>query len=602
MENRNKTKINNSYDNYNQSKPICKSDFGRNQEELNDNLSEKANSVQTSYKYKKNKNGPNTISSKESFRNNPNNYNNNIRDDDLSIEISENDNLICPNCINCTLIEEKQRREELDRERDRERDRKYDYGTDYNSGLYDRNRNYDQNLINEKRRQRENNTNEAIQNLAKINAGLSNKDKLIQINENSRNPLNDGLPDYQYQRFQDEYERRQKMINDNIDKYYPNMSNERPEIKRYYDNYVYNPKYNGNRNEGYDSSINQNRDYGRPGQGQNQYDRRQYYKDLEDQINYKNELKKREKEEERRRGQRQFEDIQRELKREDEERMMKERKKMEELIKANNELINQKNKMKLKDLEDKLKYRELCDRQNEEYQRDLHRQQLEKERMKDDIYNHNKNEQMRREREKERERDREKEMYDDRKYGEKYGGDYDNKRGGKYDERYGGKYDDKYGGKYDDKYGYRDDLKYAEIKDIKDYGKIGNNQYDNRGDRRYDNRGEGNLYDHKYDDRRGYGRNGDGYGKGGDRYGRGEEGYDKGGDIYGKRDGYGNRADDGYGNKGQGGYGKGDRNDDKGFGGQGKRKERMGRCCRCHRIFPRRLLTINRYFYKENRK
>ena len=31
-------------------------------------------------------------------------------------------------------------------------------------------------------------------------------------------------------------------------------------------------------------------------------------------------------------------------------------------------------------------------------------------------------------------------------------------------------------------------------------------------------------------------------------------------------------------------------------------KEKMGRCCRCHRIFPRRLLTINRYFYKENRK
>jgi hypothetical protein len=28
----------------------------------------------------------------------------------------------------------------------------------------------------------------------------------------------------------------------------------------------------------------------------------------------------------------------------------------------------------------------------------------------------------------------------------------------------------------------------------------------------------------------------------------------------------------------------------------------MGRCCRCHRIFPRRLWTIYRYFYKENRK
>jgi hypothetical protein len=28
----------------------------------------------------------------------------------------------------------------------------------------------------------------------------------------------------------------------------------------------------------------------------------------------------------------------------------------------------------------------------------------------------------------------------------------------------------------------------------------------------------------------------------------------------------------------------------------------MGRCCRCQRVFPRKMLTINRYFYKENRK
>ena len=557
----NNTRINNSYDNYNQSKPVCKSDIGQNQEDINDNLSEKANSVQTSYKYRKNKNGPNTISSKDSCRNHHNHYHNNIRDDDLSIEMSENDNLICPNCINCTLIEEKHKREELDRERDRDLNRKYDYGPEYNSGLYDRNRNYDQNKIDEKRRQREYNTNEAIQNLAKINAGLSNKDKLIQINENSRNPLNDGLPDYQYQRFQDEYERKQKMINDNIEKYYPNIANDRPEIKRYYDNYVYNPKLNDNRNEGYDSNVNRNGDYGRPGRGQNQYnDKIQYYKDLEDQINYKNELKKREKEEERRRGQKLYEDTQRELRKEEEERKIKERKKMEELIRANNELINQKNKKKLKDLEDKLKYRELCDRQNEEYKKNLQRQQLEQERMRDDIYNHNKNEQIRREKEREREREREKEMYDERNYGGKYGGPYDKKRGDKYDERYGGKYDDKYGGEYRNK----EDLKYEDIKDIKDYGKIGDNRYDNRGE----GRGQGNIDN---------------------RYRKGDEDY-------------GNRGDDGYGNKGGEGSAKGDKYDDKGIEGKGKTKERMGRCCRCHRVFPRRLLTINRYFYKENRK
>ena len=585
-----KAKLNNSYDNYNQGKPICRSDCGQNRDEINDNISEKANSVQTSYKYQKKKNGPNTYSSKD--------YNNPQGDDELSFEISENDNLICPNCINCTLIEEKQRREELDKQRERDYNRNYEYGGgDYNNALYDRNRNYDRNLIDEKRRQREYNTNEAIQNLAKINAGMSNKDKLIQRNENSRNPLNDGLPDYQYQRFQDEYERRQKMINDNISKYYPNVSNERPEIKSYYDNYVYNPKYNGNRNDGY-NNTNKYGEYG-PSGGPYCTNKKQYIRDLEDQINYKNEMKKREKEEERRRGQKQYEDIQRDLKREDEERYLKEKRQQEELIRANNELINQKNKMKLKDLEDKLKYRELCDRQNEEYQRDLQRQQMEKERMKDDIYNHNKNEQIKREREKERERERE---INEGRYGPGYGGP-----GGKYADRFGpgagGKYDERYrpgtGGKYNERYGPGEGGKYGDRYGVG--GKYGDRY--GEGGKYGDRYGEGGKYGDRYGEG---GKYGDRYGEGGkygDRYGSGE------GDRYGDR--YGNLGDNINGKGGK--YGLGDNRYDDGkygnlgdnrggIGARGKDKERMGRCCRCHRIFPRRLLTINRYFYKENRK
>ena len=479
-----KDKLNNSFQNNNQDK-----DFN------DDNLSEKANSVQTSYKYRKNKNGPNTISSKDSYRNENNHCNNNQQEDDdsLSYEISENSNLICPNCINCTLIEDKKRRESKDKHDNYyEGDKRND---DY--GLYDRNRDHDRDLINEKRRPREHNTNEAFQNLARINANLSNKDKLIQMNENSRNPLNDGRPDYQYQRFQDEYNRRQKMINDNLDKYYPNIKNDKPEVASYYDNYVYNPKYNNNRDNG-PSNTN----------------KKEYIKDLEDQINYKNEMKKKEKEEERRRGQQQFEDMQKELKREEEERIMKERKQRDELIKANMELINQKNKAKMKEMEDKMKYRELYDRQNEEYQKELQRKQLEKERMKDDVYNQNKNEYENKQRMKEREREK----------GRDY---YDNKEG----KGYYGEYDDK---------GRKD--KYNE-----DYGRGGKGFEDGR-------KGE-----------KGYGE--------GDYEGRGGKGYEDGR----------------YDNK--------DNRDDK-----HKTKERMGRCCRCHKIFPRRLLTINRYFYKENRK
>ena len=540
----NQGNFNNSYDNYNPGKGVCRSDGGRNQEDINDNLSDKANSVQTSYKYRKNKEGPNTISSKDSYRNNHNHYNNHHEDEDddeISYEISENSNLICPNCINCTLIEAKKKRENLEKNYDSAIDDKnYDY-----SGLYDRNRNYDRNLIDEKRRQREYNTNEAIQNLARINAGMSNKDKLIQINENSRNPLNEGRPDYQYQRFQDEYNRRQKMINENLNKYYPNMNNERPEITSYYDNYVYNPKYNGNKKEGYNNIYDDH--------GPNNINKREYIKDLEDQINYKNELKKREKEEERKRGQKQFEDIQKELKREEEERIMKERKQKDELIKANMELINQKNKMKLKELEDKLKYRELCDRQNEEYQKELQKQQLEKERIKEDIYNQNKNEYERKQKMKERE----KELYDKVKRG--YDDDYDNRGIKGYDERR----------RSDDRYDKRDERGYY---GGKYYDKEKKGYDDGRGGKGYD--------DGRYDGRRGKGYDD----------GRGGKGYDDGRRGKGYDDGRGEKEyDDG-------------KYDIKDKGKKHKIEERMGRCCRCHRIFPRRLLTINRYFYKENRK
>ncbi len=500
-----KAKLNNSYDNYNQGKPICRSDCGQNRDEINDNISEKANSVQTSYKYQKKKNGPNTYSSKD--------HNNPQGDDELSFEISENDNLICPNCINCTLIEEKQRREELDKQRERDYNRNYEYGGgDYNNALYDRNRNYDRNLIDEKRRQREYNTNEAIQNLAKINAGMSNKDKLIQLNENSRNPLNEGYPDYQYQKFRDEYDRRQKMINDNINKYYPNINNQRPEISSYYENYVNNPNYDKNRKNKIYDDRERERDYGPYGNN----DKKEYLRILEEQINYKNELKKREKEEDRRRGQRQYEEMQNELQREEQERRMKEQRQKDELIRGNLELMNQKLQLKNKELEEKLKYKELCDKQNEDYIKELEKQKLEREKYKDEIYNQNKHDYETRQKNKllEKEREKIRPYYDNNDY------EYPKR---KYDKRY----------------------------DDKDYNEINNRQepIDKYNNKKY----EKNKY--------------------GERY-MNEEGNND----------YKDYRDKNRDNKGH--Y---------------KVKERMGRCCRCHRIFPRKLLSINKYFYKENR-
>ena len=418
-----------SYNKYHNEKTLSKS--SHSQQGMNDNISEKSNSVQTSYQYRKKKNGQNSISSKYS----EDHLNNQQNNEELSVSISDNDNLICANCINSVLIEEKQKRDFQDKDNE-----------NTNGFFQGDNNNYERKYIDERRRQREYNTNEAIQNLAKINAGLSNKDKLIQLNENSRNPLNDGLPDYQYQRFKDEYERKQKMINDNINKYYPKSGNEKSEIDSYYDNYVYNPKYNSE-NEGYNNkNINKYEDNVPKG-----INKQEYLKSLEDQINYKNELKRREKEEDKKREQEQYENLQKKIKEEEMEKHLKEQKQKEELIRANKELINQKNKLKIKELEDNLKYKEYYDRENEEYKKQLMNQKLENERKKKDMYNDNFNE-------------------------------YDNR------------------------------------KNVKEQDKYNNNN---------------------------------------------------------------NNEDVGYKNI---------------------NKEKMGRCCRCHRIFPRRLLTINRYFYKENRK
>ena len=178
------------------------------------------------------------------------------------------------------------------------------------------------------------------------------------------------------------------------------------------------------------------------------------------------------------------------------------------------------------------------------------------------------------------EKEREREMNEKyEKYGERYapGAGFPPGSGGKYDDRFGegGKYGDKFrpgeGGIYDDKYGGKYD-KY---------------------DEKLDNRGGIGIGDKKYIDRDKYGNIGDNReGKGG-QYGIGDDRYDNR-----KK---GNLGDMGYGNKGDGRYG--DLGGNKGgIGAQAKAKERMGRCCRCHRIFPRRLLTINKYFYKENRK
>ena len=83
------------YTNYH-NKTITITDYNK------DNYSENSNSVRSSYKYRKINKGKNTntISSRDSYFNNSKNFNN---DNYSSVSMSENGNLICPDCINDAL-------------------------------------------------------------------------------------------------------------------------------------------------------------------------------------------------------------------------------------------------------------------------------------------------------------------------------------------------------------------------------------------------------------------------------------------------------------------------------------------------------------------
>ena len=266
--------------------------------------------------------------------------------------------LLCQNCINEKLIEEKRRQKELSKR------------SSVPAVFEDKYKNYSQNLINEKLRQREKNTKEIYQNLEYWNE-LNEKDKLIKKNENSINPLYKDNHNYVYEKFRTNYERKQKLIRDNYNKF---QNPERAEITDYYNNYINNPKYQGI-------------DYGeyRP----KKYDMDNYRKDLDEQVRYKNNKKKREKEEDKIRENQQYNSDLKYLENEKREKELKKRKMKDELIRGNLELINAKQRNKEKLNEEDLRYREYYDKQNMEYQNDLLNEKQRKRNISKEYYNEN---------------------------------------------------------------------------------------------------------------------------------------------------------------------------------------------------------------------
>ena len=343
-----------TYNNYH-NKTITKTE--RNRDDLDERYSQNSNSVHTSYKYRKRKKGNMTISSRES-----NDYYIQNLENESSVSMSINDNLICPDCINEALIDQKRIRNDLNNRNNDLQDR-YKYQTINNSF-------YENDLIEKKIHQREINTNNAMKTLSKLNSSMSNKERLIKINENSADPFHENNRDYQYEKFRKEYEKKQKFINDNLDKYLTvKKKKSLSETPLFFDKS--DEKINSNTNRNRNESTN----------------KKEYIKILEEQIKYKREKNKKEKEEDKIREKRYYEEIEEKIKKEENDKKIKEQNLKDDFIKGNRDIINKKNQDKIKEFNENLKYKEFLDKKNEQYKKELLEKQKENERLLNEINN-----------------------------------------------------------------------------------------------------------------------------------------------------------------------------------------------------------------------
>ena len=325
------------------------------------------NSVHSSYQYKNSKPIRDNNDYNYNNNNNINRVNTNYSKKNSSKASNENDyvtdeqNLICQNCINEELMDMKRKRE-YDEKRN-----------DFVSAPFeDKYKSYDLNLINGKIKKREENRNEVANVMNKYK--YNEKDKLIYDNENSRNLLNERNGNYLYDKFRDKYEQKEKMINENINKF---TNKERPEISAYFNNYVDNKNYKNNL------------EYGEYKKKQEDLD--QYRKDLLNQMREKDNKKKFEIEEENREAQRQYNYIQRQLEEENRNNALKDQQQKDELLRGNLKLIEEKKRRMMEEENEKKLYKNSMDKQYEIERQNEENKLRSKQQKMNDLLNENLN-------------------------------------------------------------------------------------------------------------------------------------------------------------------------------------------------------------------
>ena len=298
--------------------------------------------------------------------NNINNYNDNIpqknaiirqsksaffhnkKEHNHSEDNNDNDYYLCQNCINEHLIEEKRRQ------------REEEYNKRNVPAVFeDKNKYYTEKIIRDKLDKREKNINEAYRTLVKCQRS-NMKEKLIRQNENAQNPLNNFNHNYLYENFRKKYAQKQQYMQDNYNKY---VNNERPEITKYFNNYINNPNYKAKEFGEYKPKI---------------IDVEDYKKDLSEQINYKINKKRREREEDKINEDKEYLAEMKKIEKENRENALKKQKLKEELIKGNLDIIRAKKENREKLLKEDLKYKEYYMQENIEYKNDLLNEQYKK--------------------------------------------------------------------------------------------------------------------------------------------------------------------------------------------------------------------------------
>ena len=232
----------------------------------------------------------------------------------------DSNNLLCQDCINKALMEEKYL------------SFKKQKNDDPISPFEDKLRSHYSNYYNSKVKNREMQSQQVMDSLSRFK--YNGKNEFITNQENSCNSFNNVNSNYLYERAKKNQAERDKIIQDNIEKF---KNKERPEITAYFNHYI-------NNSDGQKSFLLTQYENEQKQQVENY---KNYKRALLEQIEYKQNIEKAKNEQEAKIAQEQYERVQKEIEKETYQKLLHDKQLKDELLNGNLKLINEKMKRKI---------------------------------------------------------------------------------------------------------------------------------------------------------------------------------------------------------------------------------------------------------------